>query len=424
MADPQQQERDDPYTIEGFPLGINNLLPDYALPKEALRDGSNIDIFDNGKIKRRAGSAKKVNLVGAHSFWSDPKNPRPDIAYYVAGTTLYSLKMVSGILTSTAIVTGLAAGRKVAYLFLNGDVFWSNSVISGRIHNGVNGPWGLETPASKPILTASTVGGLFPGKYQVVLTYRNALGEESGTDVAQTISVPSGGSIVLTGMPTPVSSQVAQICVYCTAANGETLHKVAVIPSSSSTYTISTMANATTILRTQFLQPMPAGDRIAHLNGVIFVASGPNIFYTEPLRYGLCNLNENFYSFPQDVDEMLAVPDEAGLRPQEGLYVCADRTYFLLRAGVPEVEQKIIFPFGAIKGTGLYLLNSPNVTWMSPRGQIVGGLAGKAKVETEAQYMPGVMSHGASIIREQNGLKQIINTVNQSEISPIEYTGG
>jgi hypothetical protein len=423
MPNTAAQQAEDPYTVEGWPLGINNLLPDYSLPKEALRDGINIDIFDSGKIQLRKGSTKKVSLIGAHSFWSDPKNPRPDISYYVAGTTLYSLKVVSGVLTSAAIATGLSAGRKVAYLFLNGDVFWSNGVISGRIHNGVNGPWGLETPANLPILTANVAGSLFPGVYQVALTYRNALGEESGTGPAQTINVPAGGSIVLTGMPIPINTQITQICVYCTPANGEALHKVAVIPSNSSTYTISTLANATTILRTQFLQPMPAGDRIAHLNGIIFVASGSVVYFSEPLRYGLCNLNENFYSYPQDVDEILAVPDEAGLRPQEGLYVCADRTYFLLRAGVPEVEQKITLPFGAIRGTGTYMLNSPNVIWFSPRGQVTGGLAGHAKVDTEAQYMPGVMSHGTSIIREQSGLKQIINTVNQSDISPVEFTG-
>ena len=421
MPNPAAQQQEDPYTLEGWPMGVNNLLPDYALPKEALRDGINIDIYDNGKIKRRAGSTKKVTLTGAHSLWSDPKNPRPTVNYYVAGTTLYSLKVVSGVLTSTSLVTGLAAGRKVAYLFLNGDVFWSNGIVSGRIHNGVNGPWGLETPANLPILTANAVGGLFPGIYQVAITYRNALGEESGTGPAQSVNVSAGGSIILTNLPVPVSGQITQTVIYCTPANGEALHKVATIPSNSSTYTITTMANATTILRTQFLQPMPAGDRIAQLNGVIFVSSGPNIFYTEPLRYGLCNLNENFYSFPQDVDEMLAVPDEAGLRPQEGLYVCADKTYFILRAGVPEAEQKIIFQFGAIRGTGVYMLNKPDVMWFSPRGQVTGGLAGHAKIDTEAQFMPGVMSHGASIIREQNGLKQIINTVNQSAISPVEF---
>jgi hypothetical protein len=424
MPNPAAQQAEDPYTLEGFPLGINNLLPDYSLPKEALRDAINVDIYDTGKIKRRTGSTKKVSLIGAHSFWTDPKNPRPEVAYYAAGTTLYSLKMISGVLTSAAIATGLAAGRKVTYLFLNGDVFWSNGIISGRIHNGVNVDWGVETPAAYPVLTANAVGGLFPGVYQVALTFRNSNGEESGTNKAQSINVAAGGSIILTGMPAPVNSDVTQICVYCTPANGEALHKVAVLPYNASTYTINTMANATTVLRTQFLQPMPAGDRIAHLNGIIFVASGPTVFHSEPFRYGLCNLNENFYSFPQDVDEILAVPDEAGLRPQEGLYVCADKTYFILRAGSHEAELKIIFQFGAIRGTGLYMRNSPNVTWFSPRGQVTGGLAGKAKLDTELMYAPGIMSSGASIIREQVGLKQIINNVQQSEISPLEFTGG
>lgn len=405
----------EPVAIDGFPVGVNNLAPDYALPQGAMRDGQNIDIYDNGKFRRRKGSTKKMSATSSHSLWHDPKNPNPDVNYYVSGTSLYSLRENAGTLTSSLLVAGLAAGRRLSYVYVNGDVFWTNGIASGRIRNGVNVGWGVEAPSRKPILTASVGGALYAGTYQVVLTYRNSLGEESGTDGAVSVAVPDNGKIVLTGLAAPLSADVIQTCVYATSANGDVFHKIATIPSGSSTCTITTVANATTALKTQFLQPMLPGDRIAHLHGVIYVAVGPYVFHTEPLRYGLCNINENFYTFPADVTEILAVPD--------GLYVCADKTYFLSSPATPDVVQKVVLPYGAVHGTGTYLPNSMAVAWFSPRGQVVAVESGQVKVTTEANYMPGTMSYGASIVREKNGLKQIINTVQQSAKSSLEYIG-
>lgn len=405
----------DPIKFSGFPAGINNIQPDYALKPDELRNSNNVDLFDNGKVRRRKGSLQKISLAGAHSIWSDPKNPLPDVAYYVAGTTLYSLRISSGALVSAAIATGLTQGRNVCYLYLNGDVFWSNGVISGRIRNGVNMDWGVETPAALPPLSVSAAGTLSPGRYQVLLTYRNSSGEEGGSDVAQSIVLTSTGSIVLSGIPVALSTDATQVCIYVTSSDGDMLHKIATVARGTTSYTINSVAGAGTAIKTRLLSPMPAGDRIAHLNGVIYVASGPYIYHSEPMRYGLCNLNENFYAFPQEVAEILDVTD--------GLYVCADKTYFLSNPGTADVAQRVIFSFGAVKGTGTYLLNSTDVAWFSGRGQVIASAGGQAKAVTEGNYMPGTMSMGAVLVREKNGLKQIINTVQQSDVSALEYTG-
>lgn len=423
MADVQPQQPN-PCRFTGFPKGVNNVLPEYALEPDALRDSSNIDLYDDGKVRRRRGMTQRLSLSGAHSFWSDPKNLNPDVSYYVAGTTMYALRSNAGTLTSTAVATGLAAGNKVSYLYLNGDVFWTNNLISGRIRNGVNVDWGVEIPFKKPVLTAGTGGGLFAGRYQVALTYRNSLGEESGTEQAVAVAVATNGKITLSGLPAPISADVAQMCIYVSAPDGDVLHKVAIIPAGTASYVVTSVANAGTVLKTQFLQQMPAGSRIAHLNGFIFVASGSTVFFSEPLRYGLCNLNESFYMFPQEVTEILTVPD--------GMYVCSDKTYFLEKTskttdggvGTTEIKQTVVFPFGAVKGTGIYLPESTDVAWFSPRGQVIASEQGKAKVITDIVYRPGTMGFGTSVIRERQGLRQIINTVQQTDISPLEYTGG
>ena len=413
-----------PITVKGFPIGINNIEPDYAMPEGSARDIINADIYNDGKLRRRRGSVMSFGGLDIHSLWSDPRNPDPQIAFYVAGTSLFSLQYISGSLVSSTVATGLQRGAEVSYFELAGDIFWSNGFVNGRIRNGtLNVPWGVETPAKNPVLTAGVTGSLPAGHYQVVLTFRNSLGEESGATLAQGIDVLANGSITLTNMPQPASFDVIQTCIYCTPQNGDVMYKVAVVASSTTTFTITNASIGTTMLKTQFLSPMPAGVSICHLNGSIYVAQGNFIYYSEPFRYGLCNLRENFYQFPGEVDIVLGVPDEAGMRPQEGIFVCADKTYFILRAGTKEAENKIIFPFGGVRGTGTYLRNNTDVAWFSPRGQVTGSIGGHAKLLNDANYTPGKMTHGTSIVREYQGLKQIINTVEQTAISPLQYTG-
>lgn len=397
------------YTIplNGWPKGVDNIHTDYELPQDALRRAVNVDIFDSGKTRRRRGSTLRTALVGAHSLWSDPTLAE---AYYVAGTTLYS---ITKNMVSTAIVTGLMPGRPVAYLYLNGEVFWSNGIATGRAKNGVNTPWGIETPATTATL-AATGGGLPVGTYQVVTTFKNAAGEESGAQNAQSITLAAVGGIAMTNLPTAMSASVTQQCVYVTSDNGDTLFKVATLPAAQTVYTISITGQQTVALRTQDLSPMPAGNIVAHRNGVIYVAIGPVIYHSEPLRYGLYNPAKNFFVFPSDVDIMLATP--------EGLHVCADKAYFISAPGTEDVAQTITLPYGGIRGTGTYLPQNAGVAWFSPKGQI---LARGAQVEatTEKQHVPGIMASGMSFVREQEGLKQIVTITRQTGTNPLEYTG-
>jgi hypothetical protein len=165
---------------------------------------------------------------------------------------------------------------------------------------------------------------------------------------------------------------------------------------------------------------MPAGTILEHVNGVIYAVSGANIFYSEPLRFGLCDFSKNFYSFPQDISVMLGI-SAAG---QHGLYVCSDNTYWLEAPGTEDVRQKPVLPFGGVKGTGIHLPNTVDVTWFSPRGQVQASLGGQAKITSEGVFIPGIMSGGSAILREKEGLRQIINVVQRTENNVLSYTGG
>ena len=395
------------FPINGWPLGIDNIQPDYAVEPGALRDAVNVDIFDSGKIRRRRGNVLRSALVGSHSLWS---HPRLNKAYYVAGTTLYEL---SHTLTSAAVVTGLMAGAAVAYLYVNGEVFWSNGITGGRILSGVNSPWGIETPSSEPNLTATT-GGLPAGTYQVVTTFRNLAGEESGAQNSQSITLAATGGISLTNMPVASSGAVTHRNIYMTLQNSDVLYRILTLPVSTTSTTIGTLPTPSSVLKTQDYAPMPPGTILAYRNGQIFVASGNYIYYSEPMRYGLYNPIQNFYIYPEPVTVMLAVP--------EGLHVCADRSYFMENPGTNDVVQRETLPYGGIRGTGIYFPNGTDVAWFSPRGQ-VRATGGQVTPVTEKRHAPGMMSSGHAFIREQEGLKQVITVVQQNATNPLIYTG-
>lgn len=394
--------------VKGWPLGVDNIQPDFDIAQGTLRAASNVDIFDGGKIKLRGGATVRTAITGgATSLWS---HPSLSVGYYAAGGSIYSYT-AAGV--STAVVTGLSSALPVAFHYIEGDVFWTNSQVNGRIRAGVNTPWGVETPASQPVLAATT-GTLLAGTYQLAVTYKTLAGEESGAQNSVSATLAAAGGVSITAIPVPVSATVTSKCIYMTLANGDVHYRIATIPAAQTTMTVATPVTPGSVLRTQDFSPMPAGNLIAHRNGIVFVASGPYVFYSEPFRYGLHDPAENFYAYPADVTVMLSTP--------EGLYVVADKSYFIANPGLTDVEQKEILPFGAASGTGLYMPEKNSVAWFSTRGQVVAS-GGQAEVITEKHFTPAIMAAGASFVKENQGLRQIVNVARQSSTNPYEYTG-
>lgn len=396
-----------PLIIAGWPKGMDNIHYPHELPDGALRDAVNVDVLDSGKLRMRKGSTSAVVATATHSLWD---NENLSKSYYVAGTTLYS---ITDKLVSTSIVTGLADGAKVAFLQINGEVFWSNGYVSGRIVNDVNHPLGLETPARVAVM-AQTVGALPAGRYQVSTTFKNAAGEESGAMNGEPITLTATSGIAITGMPPAQNASITYRCIYITPTNGDVFYKIATLPVATTTYTLANMPPQTVALRTQDTQPMPAGRILAYLNGILYVAVGNMIYHSEPMRYGQCAIRKNFYIYSVDVDVMLATP--------AGLYVCADKTYLMENPGTSEVVQRHIYPFGGVFGTGVYLPNSEDVAWFSPKGQVIV-VDGKPTIPAEKLFVPSEMTEGAALVREQNGVRQIINVAHTDVANTLEHTG-
>ena len=70
-----------------------------------------------------------------------------------------------------------------------------------------------------------------------------------------------------------------------------------------------------------------------------------------------------------------------------------------------------ILPYGAVLGSSARSDNSTSVMWFSARGLVVGGAQGQVKnlQEDALAVRPG--RKGAALLREEDGMRQVISSV-------------
>ena len=379
--------------------GVNNRLPDHQLTivnrgqkaGDYLRNAVNVDLTAAGTLQRRKGSTLAVPGTRCHSLWSDGEQ-----AFYVDGDTLYQYPR-------TVLRSGLVPGRRVSYCETTaGDVIWSNGTVMERIRAGVSAPLGLPVPNPAPIVTASTGGGLNAGVYQVAITATNADGEESGATWPVQVVVADGGRIEVTGLPGTLTN------IYVSPLNGDKLYLAATTTASS--YIIPIMGTLRQSLQTLGLRPMPAGEIVREHGGRLLVVSGSTLYYSEPFGYGLHDPLRGRIPFGGRIT--LLAPVEGGC------YVGTETETFWLPGGdIEKTEVVELLPYGAVPGTDTALENEPGVAWMSTRGLIVADAQGQAKNVQEATVAVGPAQIGATLYREQDGMRQLVAAVSGAQES-------
>ena len=371
-------------------VGINNRLPDHQLgivergrkAGDYLRNAVNVDLTAAGTLQRRKGSTLAQAGANCHSLWSDGEQ-----AFYVDGDTLYQYPR-------TAMRSGLVPGRRVSWCKTpTGDVIWSNGTVLERIRAGVSAPLGLPVPNPAPIVTASNGGGLSAGVYQVAITTTNAAGEESGATWPIQVAVPEGGRIEASGLPGTLTN------LYVSPLNGDTPYLATT--TSSSSYTIPIMGALGQSLQTLGLRPMPAGEIVREHGGRLLVVSGSTLYYSEPFGYGLHDPLRGRIPFGGRIT--LLAPVEGGC------YVGTETETFWLPGGdIEKTEVVGLLPYGAVPGTDTALENETGVAWMSTRGLIVADAQGQAKNVQEDTVAVGPAQIGATLYREQDGMRQLV----------------
>lgn len=377
--------------------GMNTLKRAETLEDEEARNIVNFDVDDAGKVQLRQGRTKVYagNIV-KDTFWSEG-----DISLFVEDG---DLKILNTDFTATLLRSGVGYSP-MRYVLVNGLVYYTNGVVTGIVREGSSESWGVKAPSQQPALSAAnSSGSLSAGYYQVAVTFISPTGEESGTGLSAEVQVEEGDSIDVSAIPQPPAGHTMRL--YVSAANGEKLHSLASLIPGQVSYRITQVANQTgRVLETQFGDAPPAGNLLEYHDGRIYIGAGNIVWVTEPLRYGLVKRTKGFFMFGGQAVTMIK-------SVQDGIYIAADKTYFLTGIDTPEMENRDVLPYGSIDCQPIEVERTTEgvirVAWWSERGICVGARGGAVTNIMEDKVAVSKFKRGALLFREHDGIRQII----------------
>ena len=195
--------------------------------------------------------------------------------------------------------------------------------------------------------------------------------------------------------------------------DGGVLYHVAdVLPNTQAYQVVAGRYDDSIILDLAFVSPPPAGRIIRFSNGRAMVADADRVWYSDPYQYDHFRLGDNFIQFTDTVD--LMEPVTGGV-----FFAYGDKTEFWA-GDVTDAPQVVhLASYGAVYGTGKKIPKSQNVCWQSQRGMVVGMPDGQMKNMVEDNVAVDTALSGASLIREQDGLRQFIATLKTPTISTM-----
>jgi len=390
-----------------YSKGINTIDDERSLdqtgrrdkPAKFLRQADNVDIDRKGTIRRRAGYSKLMDLVDSHSLYTTPGGT----IFLVEADQLKSLFLGALSLTTLTPVTG-----PVSYALAHDVVYWTDDYRVGRIGPTLTSePVWTPNPSGTPTVNEAP-GVLHPGLYQVTLTYIGIDGEESGASLATQIQVNQGG---ITLSDIPQTSDATHIRVYMTDVNGSVFSRQIDVPMGNTTVTLVNYLDRRR-LKTQFADVMPAGHLLCFHYGRMYVAVGDTVVWSEALQPGLTRIQDNhFPPFKGRIQLMMG--------STEGLYIVdTERTWFMPGGDPEEVKPQSIYPHSGVEGTGVEVPASllglkdsgAAPCWFSDNG-MVAGVDGRIVPLTESQLAVDTYKQGASLYREEQGIRSIVTSV-------------
>ena len=369
--------------------GMNNRLSDgevlrpRAGGRTKVRDAVNVDFTDGGSLRRREGYERVVEGSDVHSLWSCRKG-----TFFVDSGSLKRFP-------NTTIFQGLSPRSRVSFTEYAGEVFFSDGVSVRKVRE--DGSVTLSgVPAPNPVPTAHAAsGGLAEGDYLVSFAAVGAAGELSPTTWASKVRLPSGGGIRTSGISGPTN-------VYVSATNGDQMYLAGVF---AQDITIRTAPAQREQPQTQGMVALPAGHILRSFRGRLLSAVGNTLVYSEPFAPALHNPGRGFIPFPERIT--LVEPVETGV------YVCADKTYFLAGEDIEEATLRTIAPHSAVEGTSARTEDGNGVMWYSEKGLVMADEEVANLQEEDIAVQGG--SLGATLIRDLNGISQALATVSNPE---------
>lgn len=378
-----------------WPVGINNKASEKAVPAGALRDAINFAPSADGIQRLRPGYSQALpgtDIRGALSIGNH--------ILIADGDKLLDFDTDTGSATTLRTIAG--SGR-FAGAVLNNELFFCTENECLRYTAGALRAWGVPTVTGQPVPTVGS-GSLLEGAYQCAATFVDAAGEEGGTTEALSITVPANSSLRFPALTPPPGGKVR---LYIGPANGGTLY---LQHEGTGAFTCSRIDDSTARLETQFLREPVPGDRIAAHNGVLLIADGKSLHMTLPLRPHLRSAIKGWFQFAAPVDMVIS--------GDGGLFVAADKTYFLTDIESDAPTSRTVFDFGAVRGSETRGMRN-DVMWMTRYGLARTDGAGNAALISEANFVPVQAQAGTSALLEADGSQMVVTTMKNPSGNPL-----
>ena len=386
-----------------FPQGMNNRQPDHRLPDGTVRNLVNVKVDNSGILSRRDGIELVYSGLGCRDGFSCSLG-----TFFRQGASLMRLLDDD---TSEELFTGVV-GDQCAFEYHNDILYFSDGVITKKIFPDFSFTnWGMEVPGTPAVY--STSGTYGAGTYLAAITFVDVDGNESGASDFVSVSLDSPGALVFTNIPTTTDSQVTGVRLYLSTPNGDVLYQIAEVSPGTASYTQSLGTyDDNKVLETEFIIPPPAGRIIRGYNGVIYIADAlGNVWHTNPMSYDQVHMTENFLQFPKVVDVMEPVID--------GIFFAhGNVTDFYAGQGPDSFSPRQVLDYGAVFGTGREY-NDTTRAWYSTKGAVLGGSGGQVKNLQEDNVAADTADSGASLVREEDGIRQFITSLTNPTTSTL-----
>lgn len=388
--------------------GVANALGDTDLPKARILEATNVDIADNGEIRRRAALRGYAALTGVdEAYWS----PQHERMYVVKDN-------VAGYIDSSGAFVSLYVMSVPPCSFgeYNGEVVYADNFgicgfrKDGSIHAA------LPCPAMIPQFTDAPGGGsLPPGVYSFEVTYVDPItGEEGGTSNGGTLRLDEVGGIEVSPVEMPAGYHMR---VYMTPVGSETLFLAATIaPMMKGVITSTPRGKECSTLG---LRPLFGGEFAEWVGGRMYTGCNDGlygvIYFSVPLNPYMSSSMYDFIRvdghirFMARAGNVLFVGDSRGvwvldaLDPHKANWRLASPDVPLRRSGVAVLGKDV-----PLVGEGKPGDDERCVVWLTASGAMVGLPDGSARPAHTGVALPSDMDIVSAGTVVQRGVTQHI----------------
>lgn len=357
----------------------------------------NADALDGLILTKRRGYTKVVDLRFCHSLWA-----RSVMLCVAEGSDTYqSLYRLEG---ETAVELCEVSGPRVRMIYeeVGSEVFMGNPYWRAvyDLQSNTVKPWGLPLPPAPQVALAD--GDLPSGVYNLCYTYVDG-NQLSGAGPSVQVRLDGNGQgIALLHRPQNT------LCWISLPDGGDFF--LARVENEKIVHPYPWMQK----LPTLGVIPPPPCSHFAYAFGRIWVASGKNLYYSDPHNFHWFRRHQ-YLPFLEDL--VMVVP------VLSGIFVNSRTSTWFLDGTTPTKMKYQRCGDGAVPGTLVYaqlegggyeisrkLSQLPSPVWAGQRGMVVGTNNGHVVHMTEARLKMPMRASGASLARTHNGWMQVLLT--------------